>query len=437
MSETLENAGTVRAGILVTGNEVLNATITDDNGPWLSKRLADLGVDVDRQIVVPDHLEAIDSGLRHLAGRDLDLIITTGGLGPTADDKTAEAVAGFAGRPLEVDPGMEEKIGAILRRYAAARGVELPADGLDQANRKQALVPQGAEPLDPVGTAPGLVVPVAEGPLVVVLPGPPRELRPMFEDALGTTAMKEVLGRASSLSAYTVRMFGTPESELALGLREIEEEGLDLSGLSVTTCLRKGELEIDVRYRDAEAGNAEELRAALVDRFPKTTFSTDGTGIDEIVAGLLRDRVLAVAESCSAGLLASRIAARPGSSEYFAGGVVTYSNESKAELLGVDPELIEQEGAVSPEVARAMALGALARFGADTAAAITGVAGPGGGTEEKPVGFVCFHVVADGLGDSDLAITIPGNRNDIRERSALVAMHMIRRLLSRDGPAFR
>lgn len=425
-----QDSGEVTAGILVTGNEVLNATIRDENGPWLSERLAELGIEVDRKMVVPDDLDAISSGLAHLADRGVDLILTSGGLGPTADDKTAEAVAAFAGRELRIDPEMEAKIAAILQRYAAASGVELPTDGLNDANRKQALVPVGAEAMDPIGTAPGLVVPVENGPLIVVLPGPPRELRPMWNAAMQTEAMGAVIDRATSLSGFTVRMFGTPESELALGLREIEEAGLDLAGLEVTTCLRKGELEIDVRFREAARPSAEGLRDALVDRFPDTTFSTDGTGIDEIVAGLLRGRRLAVAESCSAGLLAARIASRSGASDYFPGGVVTYSNESKSELLGVPAGLIEEKGAVSPEVARAMALGAMERLEADTAVAITGVAGPGGGTDEKPVGFVCFHVVATDRGESDLARTIPGNRNDVRERSALVAMHMLRRLLS-------
>lgn len=429
-SDGTRRGNEVRAGILVTGNEVLNSTIRDENGPWLSERLAELGIEVDRKMVVPDDLEAISSGLGHLADRDLDLILTSGGLGPTADDKTAEAVAAFAGRELRIDPDIEAKIASILERYAAASGVELPVDGLNEANRKQALVPEGSQPLDPIGTAPGLVVPVEGGPLIVVLPGPPRELRPMWEAARATEAMSEVIGRATVLSSYTVRMFGTPESELALELREIGDAGLDMSGLEVTTCLRKGELEIDVRYREHERANAEALREALVDRFPNTTFSVDGTGIDEIVAGLLEGRRLGVAESCSAGLLSARIAARPGASTYFPGGVVTYSNQSKSELLGVPGDLIGEKGAVSPEVARAMALGALERFNADTAVAITGVAGPGGGTEGKPVGFVCFHAISTDRGELDLARTIPGDRNDVRERSALVAMHMLRRILS-------
>lgn len=420
----------MKAGIVITGNEVLNATIRDENGPWLSERLADIGFDVDRKLVVPDDIGAIESALTHLADRDVDLIVTTGGLGPTADDMTAEAVAGFAGAEMQLDPEMEEKIAAILKRYAAARGVELPGDGLNEANRKQALVPDGATALDPVGTAPGLVVPVPDGPLVLVLPGPPRELKPMWGVALETAPMAALINQADSLSTMTVRMFGTPESELALGLREIEQAGIELSRLSVTTCLRKGELEIDVRYRQPESELAAALRDALVERFPDTTFSVDGTGIDRIVAGLLESRRLAVAESCSAGLLAARIASVPGSSRYFAGGAVTYSNSSKTAILGVSPDLIDRLGAVSPEVARAMAEGAIARFGADTAVAITGVAGPDGGTPDKPVGFVCFHAICTGRGEDSFATTIPGNRNDVRERSALVAMHMLRRLLS-------
>ena len=343
---------------------------------------------------------------------------------------TAEAVARFGGLPLLVDQEMEAKIAAILRRYAAARGVELPPDGLDEANRKQALVPHGAIALDPVGTAPGLVVDLPDGPVVVVLPGPPRELHPMWEEARGTRPVIDLIERTTPISGFMVRMFGTPESELALGLREIGASGLDLESLEVTTCLRKGELEVDVRYRDEQAETAERFRGALVERFPETTFSVDGTGIDELVANLLDGRRLALAESCTAGLLGARIASRPGSSGYFRGGVVSYSNESKQELLGVPGALIETEGAVSPEVAEAMARGAIERFDADTAVAITGVAGPGGGTDDKPVGFVCFHAIAIGVGELDLARTIPGDRNEVRERSALVGMHMLRKLLS-------
>lgn len=425
-----KQAESVRAGIVVTGTEVLTATIQDLNGPWLSERLTEIGIDLVEILVVADHADDLLNGLRHMAGLGLDLIITTGGLGPTADDLTAEVVGRFTGRKLELDTEMEAKIAAILDRFTRSASVELAQAGLNAANRKQAMVPEGAVTLDPIGTAPGLIVPGPDGLVVLVLPGPPRELHPMWRNALEEPMLKAVTDRATRLLSYRLRMFGTPESELALSLREIESEGLEIHDLEITTCLRKGEVEIDVRYRDEAAETAALLKEELRRRHERTLYSLDGTTVDEMVAKLLTGHRLAVAESCSAGLLAARITNMPGASEYFAGGVVSYSNEAKADLLGVDPDLIKRHGAVSDEVAIAMAEGALERFGADVAVSITGIAGPDGGTEEKPVGFVCFHVVtADGRSRS-ISPVIPGGRSDIRDRSALVAMHLLRMLLS-------
>jgi nicotinamide-nucleotide amidase len=226
-----------------------------------------------------------------------------------------------------------------------------------------------------------------------------------------------------------MRMFGVPESEIAKSLREIEAEGVDLDAVEITTCLRRGEIEIDVRYRDQSAEIADQIREGLVARHKRQTFSVEGETIDSIVARLLRGHKLGLAESCSGGQLAARITDLPGASAYFNGSVVSYSNKAKAELLGVDPHLIETQGAVSPEVAEAMAIGALQRFDADVAVSITGIAGPEGGTEEKPVGYVCFNVrLADGTAIARDPV-IPGGRSDIRERSALVGLHLLRTLL--------
>ena len=433
MSER-EQAESVRAGIVVTGTEVLTATIKDLNGPWLSERLTEIGIDLVEILVVADHADDLLNGLRHMADLGLDLIITTGGLGPTADDLTAEVVAKFTGREMKLDSEMEAKIAAILDRFAKSTSATIGRAGLNAANRKQAMVPEGAVPLDPIGTAPGLIVPGPDGLVVLVLPGPPRELQPMWENALREPLLKEVTDRATQLLSYRLRMFGTPESELALSLREIESDGLEIDALEVTTCLRKGEVEIDVRYRDESAEIAAALKEELRRRHERTLYSLDGTTVDEMVAELLAGRKLALAESCSAGLLAARITNIPGASSYFVGGVVSYSNQSKVEQLGVDADLIERHGAVSAEVAQAMAEGALDRFAADVAVSITGIAGPDGGSEEKPVGYVCFHVAtADGRSRS-LSPVIPGGRSDIRDRSALVAMHLLRMLLSEDPP---
>ena len=427
----MEGSKVVRAGIVVTGTEVITGRIADANGPWVSERLAELGVEVAHIEVVADRPDDLEHALRFLADEGMDLIITSGGLGPTADDLTAEIVGRFAGRPLRLDLEMEEKIATILRRFAKRRNWKYDEAAMMDANRKQAMVPEGAEALDPVGTAPGLVVPAGER-VVVVLPGPPRELQPMWPRAIATDAVQAILARATPLHGLTMRMFGVPESEIAKSLREIEhDDGVDVEAVEVTTCLRKGEIEIDVRWRDETEGVAFAVRDGLRRRHPRETFSLDGETIDEQVAKLLRDKglKLGLAESCSGGMLAARITNPPGASDYFMGSVVSYSYGAKEELLGVPKDLLEKHGAVSPEVAEAMAKGALERFGADVAVSITGVAGPTGGTEEKPVGYVCFNaMLADGTAIARDPV-IPGDRHDIRERSALVAMHMLRDLL--------
>lgn len=421
----------VRAGILVTGTEVLSGYVTDRNGPWISERLAELGVEVAEITVVGDRREDLEGALRHMREEGLDLIVTSGGLGPTADDLTAEVVGQFAGRELVLDAEMEEKITQIIARYA--RRLRFDPEAVREANRKQAMVPQGATAIDPAGTAPGLVVP-ADGQVVIVLPGPPRELQEMWPRALSAPPAQELLGRAEPYRTMSIRMFGIPESELAQALREIEEDGVSLGGLEITTCLRGGELVTDVRHRDGAEEAAEELRRGLAERLGRFTYTESGESIEEVVFGLLGDRTLAVGESCTGGLLAGRLTLRPGSSRWFAGGVVAYSNAAKAELLGVDPKLVESRGAVSPEVAEAMADGALRRFGADVGCAVTGVAGPGGGTEEKPVGYVCFCVKSATGEKLSRDPVLPGSRTDVRERSVVVALHLIRYLLEGREP---
>jgi nicotinamide-nucleotide amidase len=301
-------------------------------------------------------------------------------------------------------------------------------DAVRAANRKQALVPEGSFIIDPVGTAPGVVVPGK--PTVVVLPGPPRELQPMWRTAVETDAVKEAIAGRTSYSQQTVRMFGLPESGLADTLRDAEEGIEGFGSLEITTCLRRGEIEMVTRYEPRAAGVYDRLLELLRERHGRDIFSEDGSRVDDLVARLLAGRRLATAESCTAGLLAARLTERPGSSAYVAGGVVAYANDAKVELLDVDARLIEEHGAVSEPVAEAMAEGALRRFEADTAVAITGIAGPDGGSEEKPVGTVCWSVrLADGRAVTR-TVRLPGDRDDIRDRSTTVAMHLLRRLLS-------
>jgi len=417
---------TVRAGILVTGTEVLTGRVTDRNGPWVADRLLELGVELAHITICGDRAADIEAQLRFLRAEGVDLVVTTGGLGPTADDMTVETVARFCGRELVLDQAMEAVIGEIVNTWMA-RFPDTDFDAVREANRKQAMVPDGATVLYPVGTAPGSVVP--GNPTIVVLPGPPKELQAMWSAAIATDAVQQAIAGRVDYRQETVRMFGLAESGLADTLREAERQIAGFNDLEITTCLRRGEVEMVTRYEPKNTDAYHDLMKLVRDRHGATIFSEDGSSVDEQVARLLAGRRIATAESCTSGLIAARLTDRAGSSDYVAGGVVAYANEAKVALLGVDAALIAEHGAVSAEVAEAMAAGALSRFGADTAIATTGVAGPGGGTADKPVGTVWFCVMlADGT-TVTRCIRIPGERFDVRDRSTTVAMHLLRRAL--------
>jgi nicotinamide-nucleotide amidase len=415
-----------RAGIVVTGTEVLTGRVADRNGPWVAERLLELGVELAHITICGDRPADIEAQLRFLRDEDVDLIVTTGGLGPTADDTTVAVVAGFTGRELVLDTAMEARIGAIVQKWMS-RFPDMDIEAVHAANRKQAMVPAGATVLDPIGTAPGVVV--AGSPAVVVLPGPPKELQAMWPAAVATDAVQQAIAGRVFYRQDTVRMFGVAESGLAETLREAEARLDGFSSLEITTCLRRGELEMVTRYEPGDAAVYSGLMAMVRGKHGAAIFSEDGTTVDEQVAALLAGRRIATAESCTAGMLAARLTDRAGSSAYVAGGAVAYANEAKAELLGVDPALIAEHGAVSSEVAEAMAAGAIRRLQADTAVAITGVAGPGGGTEEKPVGTVWFCVMLNDGPTVTRCVRVPGERADVRERSTTVAMHLLRRAL--------
>ena len=421
----------MRAGILITGTEVLSGIISDRNGPWVSERLRERGVEVAEIVVVADRRADMLDALRFMG--DLDLVVTSGGLGPTADDMTAEVVADYTGRPLALDTALEERIWKILERLRS-RWRNLDEDAIRASNRKQALVPEGAAVLEPVGTAPGLVV--LGPPLIVVLPGPPRELQPMWEAALEIEPLGELLARAGSYEQRIMRLFGIPESEIARSLREIEADGIPIERLEITTCLRRGEIEIATVFEPPAADVYDAFEAAIRERHADTLFSDDGSTVDDQVIGLLDGRTVAVAGSCTGGLMSARLTDRGGSSAYMLGGLVVYSNEAKTALAGVPAELIEAHGAVSPEVAAALADGAQERFGAQVGIGITGIAGPGGGTEEKPVGTVCLSVAVAGGERWDRTVLLPGDRQTIRERTTTVVMHGLRRTL-REAAAVR
>jgi nicotinamide-nucleotide amidase len=340
---------------------------------------------------------------------------------------------------MYLDEALSKRIEAIVAPMMA-RWPGVDPDAVRAANAKQATVPRGATVLEPVGTAPGLVVPPADGatgPTVVVLPGPPGELRPMWKTASATAAFAAVVAGAPTYRTAVMRLFGIPESEIAESLRAAEREGLALDKLEITTCLRRGEIEIATRYEPAAQGDYDALLGFIRTRHGRMLFSEDGSTVDDQVAELLlsADATVAVAESCTAGLLAARLTERAGSSAYFLGGGVVYSNEAKTLVAGVPAELIERDGAVSESVARELASGIATRLGATVGVGITGIAGPGGGTPEKPVGLVCISVwSADGRRITR-APRMPGSRADIRDRSVTVAMHLLRRLLLGDSDA--
>jgi nicotinamide-nucleotide amidase len=435
-----------RAGIVVTGTEVLTGRVSDRNGPWLAERMRELGVDLAYTTIVGDRPEDMRSALAFMAERGLDVIVTSGGLGPTADDLTAAVVGGFQGREMVLDEQLSERIAQIVRPLMK-RWPNIDPEAIAEANRKQATIPRGATVLEPVGTAPGLVVApagaerqTAAKPTIVVLPGPPRELQPMWAQALATEALQSALARATVYRQHTLRLFGIPESEIAETLRVAERDGVALASLEITTCLKRGEVEIVTRY-EPDAQDAYDAFVGLVaTRHADTLFSRDGSTVDEQVAALLRGhapsgsrprRTLATAESCTGGLLAARLTELAGASDYFSGGLVVYSDDAKVSQADVPRELIEAHGAVSGEVARALADGARARLGADVGVGITGVAGPGGGTAEKPVGLVWLSVTLAGASEpTTRSVNLPGGRADVRDRATTVALHLVRRALS-------
>jgi nicotinamide-nucleotide amidase len=420
-----------RAGIVVTGTEVLTGRVSDRNGPWLSDRLRELGVDLAHISIVGDRPLDMRAALEFMAAQGLDLVLTSGGLGPTADDLTADVVGAFQDREMVLDEALERRIAEIVRPLMT-RWPNLDVAAIETGTRKQATIPAGATVLEPVGTAPGLVVEPAggaQGPTVVVLPGPPRELQPMFTQAAESGALRAALAGATSYRQRTLRLFGMPESEIAETLRVAEREGIELDSLEITTCLKRGEVEVVTRYEPDVEGAYDAFAALVAARHPDTLFSDDGSSVDDQVATLLQGHAIATAESCTGGLLAARLTDRAGSSSYVHGAMVVYSDDAKVSQAGVDRALIERHGAVSAEVAEALAEGARERLSADVGVGITGIAGPGGGSAEKPVGLVWLTVVGPQSSRMTRSVNLPGGRADVRDRATTVAMHMIRRAL--------
>jgi nicotinamide-nucleotide amidase len=411
-----------RAAIVVTGSELVRGDREDKNGSFLASEAVRLGLEPERITIVGDRPEDLERAFRQ--GLEADLCLVSGGLGPTHDDRTVEMVARAAGRGLRVDEGLEAEIGAVSRMVAER--LRRPYSEFETGVRKQATLPEGAVSLGLAGTAPGLVL-EAGSCAVVVLPGPPRELRRLWPRALETDVVRGVLGRAPALRRRVLRFFGTPESAVAEALAGAGGDG---DGVEVTICAREYEIHVDLVVEPGGEERAEEIAASLRTSLARHLFAEDGRTISEIVLDLCRERglTLATAESCTGGLVSARLTAVPGSSTAFLGGVVAYSDEVKERELGVPAGLLQEHGAVSAEVAQAMAQGARERLGADVGVAVTGVAGPGGGTDEKPVGLVFVHAAGPD-GDEARRTELPGDREMVRGRATAAALHLVRRLL--------
>ncbi|WP_328812299.1 competence/damage-inducible protein A [Rhodococcus sp. NBC_00297] len=417
----------VRAGVVVTGSEVLAGRVSDRNGPWVARQLLQMGVDVAHLTVCGDRPADLTAQVQFLADQHVDLIITTGGLGPTADDLTVETVAALYGRELHLDVELEGRITAVVERWRSRLGSVADSEPLRAGVRKQAMVPAGAQSISPTGTAPGVAMADDLGtlPTVLILPGPPSELQSMWPEAIESAPVAAVLARRTSVTENTIRAYGLSEADLAATLRTAESSIAGFGDLAITTCLSRGELEMVTRYEESAAAAYSDVLALIEEHHGAQIFSTDGSTIDDIVATRSGGRRIATAESCTGGMIAARLTDRAGSSAYVVGGVVSYANEVKIGSLDVPAAMIEEHGAVSEPVAARMAEGALHRVGADVAVSTSGVAGPGGGTESKPVGTVCFGIAATGRPTVTRTLRLPGDRASVRALSVTVAMHML------------
>jgi competence/damage-inducible protein CinA-like protein len=415
----------MRAEIIAVGSELLTPYRLDTNSLFLTDELNRIGIRVIHKAVVGDSPEEIRSSFRHALER-AELIVACGGLGPTDDDRTRETVAELLGRRLRQDEAVLRRIQEIFRRFGRA---------MPEINARQALVPEGATILpNPRGTAPGLWL-ESNGRIVILLPGVPSELRALFEAEVRPRLEK--LGAHERLFTRDLRITGLPESEVETRVRPLYPL---YPNIETTILAAPPAIQLHPRIWSDDASTAEKLLEEMVERMAlalgEHLYSTRGEDLEEVVARLLAENraTIAVAESCTGGLLAGRLTNVPGSSNYFLGGVVCYSNELKTSMVDVPTELIEAKGAVSTEVALSLADGIRRRTGATLGVGVTGIAGPGGGTPEKPVGLV--HIgIADARGPRERAYRFPGDRERIRLYAAQVALDTVRRYFLFPSPA--
>jgi nicotinamide-nucleotide amidase len=410
----------VTAAIVASGSELVRGDRQDRNGPFLAASLLRLGIEPARITVVGDEAADLEAALRE--GLAHDLLVVSGGLGPTHDDRTIELLGRAAGVALHTDEPLAAQIEEISRRVASR--LNRPYADFAHGVRKQATIPEGALIVGLAGTAPAVVLEVGER-LAVALPGPPRELQTLWPRVLETEPVRRLLARAHAPERRVLRFYGASESEVAQALAAVGGDG---NGVEVTICARDFELHVDLFVQPGAEARAAEIEAGLDSRH---LFSREEIGTAELVLSLLRERglTLATAESCTGGLVSARLTDVPGSSAVFVGGIVAYSNDVKATELGVPEDVLREYGAVSAEAAAAMARGARERLGADVAVSVTGVAGPDGGTEEKPVGLVFLHASGP-LGEQHVRFDFPGDRATIRGRATVAALHLVRRLVT-------
>jgi nicotinamide-nucleotide amidase len=408
----------MRAEIIAVGSELLTPYRLDTNSLFLTSELNQLGIRVVHKAVVGDMPEEMRSSFRHALDR-AELVVSSGGLGPTDDDRTRQTVAELLGRKLHTDEAVLRHIRERFRRFGRV---------MAEINARQALVPEGATVLPNArGTAPGLWL-EANGHIVILLPGVPTELRALFETEVKPRLAR--LGHSERLFTRELRITGLPESE-------VEQRVSPLYALypdTETTILAAPTgIQLHPHLWCDDDAKAEKLLDEIVDRMAlalgEHLFSTRGETLEEVAARVLLENraTIAVAESCTGGMLAERLTNVPGSSTYFRGGVVCYSNDLKTSLAGVPSETIDSKGAVSPEVALALAEGIRKRTGAMLGVGVTGIAGPGGGTAEKPVGLV--HIgIADERGPREKTFRFPGgDRDRIRQQATQAALDTVRR----------
>jgi nicotinamide-nucleotide amidase len=414
---------TPTAAVLVTGSELVRGGRVDENGPFLARELSSRGIEPERISVIGDRPERLEAALREALAQDL--LITSGGLGPTHDDRTIELLARAAARALAVDPALEREIGEVVR--GLAERFRRPFSEFEAGVRKQARLPEGGVSLGLAGTAPGVLL-QTDSTLAIALPGPPGELQRIWRTALERPELQAVFARAKRPEHRILRFFGLPESAVA-GV--VEEAGGEGDTVELTICAHDLEVQVDLVIPPGGEGQAERVVDALRAAHPRALFADDERAVEEIVLDAARGRglTIATAESCTGGLVSARLTSVPGSSEVFVGGVVAYDNRIKGEALDVPAELLARHGAVSAETAAAMAAGVRRTLGADVGVSVTGVAGPGGATDQKPVGLVYLHAETPDA-SRGVELRLPGNRDAVRRRAAASALHLLRRLLS-------